>query len=144
MRIPILAALTTALLAPTAAAQAPRAWWGEYQYEWSPGRTAGGTGIVVDYRLHLSADGCRITAQGWQTNETIRCAAQPSGGVININFVSYGDGSVRNVHGIQRYKPGERLFSLSNKHGAIWTGWGSYSPWENSEPLGKYFKRIGR
>ncbi len=144
MRTPLLAVITAALLAPAVAAQAPRAWWGDYLYEWYAGRTAGGTGIVVNYRLHLSGDGYRITAQGWQTDETIRCAARPNGSVIDINFVSYGDGSVRNVHGIQRYKPGERLFSLSNKRGTIWTGWGAYSPWENDKPLGKHFKKVGR
>lgn len=100
--------------------------------------------MVVEYRLQLGADACRITAQGFQTDEVIRCqAVSRAGNLIDINFVSYGDGGVANLHGVQLYRLGERLFSLSDRRGAVWTGWGAYSPFENRRPLARHFRRTG-
>lgn len=121
-----------------ALAQRPAAWHGEYIYE----HDAGG-GRVVEYRVRLGEDGCQISAQGFQTDEVIRCRAVGRAGTpIDIDFASYGDGGVSNVHGVQLYQPGERLFSLSDRRGVIWTGWGAYSPFENGRPLARHFRRV--
>lgn len=118
-------------------AQVPAAWHGAYVYE-----HGAGTGTLVEYRVELGAGSCRITAQGFQTDEQIRCrAVAGAGNRIDINFVSYGDGGVTNAFGVQPYRPGARLFSLLNRRGAIVTGWGSYSPFESRQPVGRYFRR---
>lgn len=147
MRFPLLAAtlLAVTLSTPVAAqraAPAPRAWWGSYGYDWDGGRTAGGSGIVVSYRLQLGPNGCRLSATGFQTDEAIRCTATPRAGVLDIAFRSYANGNVRNQYGVARYRPGERLFSLSNRRGTIWTGWGSYSPGDDARPLGRHFRKV--
>lgn len=149
MRLPVTGPLLVALAcAAPAAAQpspaAPRIWWGDYRYVWNGGRTAGGSGVVVTYDLHLAADGCRISARGYQTDQTIRCTAVPRAGVLDIVFRSFGDGALRNQYGVAVYRPGERLFSLSNRRGTIWTGWGSYSPWEDDRPPGRHFRKVTR
>lgn len=118
-------------------AQTPAAFLGNYVYE-----HGAGTGTVVEYRVQLGADNCRITAQGFQTDETIICRdVERPGNLIDVNFVSYGDGGVVNAFGVQPYQRGERLFSLSNRNGAIRTGWGAYSPFENRRPVGRHFRR---
>ncbi len=136
----IYVALALCLAMPAAAvAQAPAAWHGEYVYE-----HGAGTGTVIEYRVQLGADVCRITAQGFQTDEVILCrAAARPGNLIDVSFVSYGDGAVTNAYGVQPYQTGERLFSLSSRNGAIWTGWGAYSPFENRRPVGRHFRRAG-
>jgi hypothetical protein len=134
----VCALLALGLAAPAASvAQVPAAWQGNYVYE-----HGAGTGTVVEYRVQLGAGSCQITAQGFQTDEQIRCRAVPrAGNQIDINFVSYGDGGLTNAFGVQPYRPGTRLFSLSNRRGAVVTGWGSYSPFENRQPVGRYFRR---
>lgn len=120
-------------------AQTPAAWQGDYVYE-----HGAGTATVVEYRVQLSAGDCRITGQGFQTDETIICqVVERPGNLIDVNFVSYGDGGVVNAFGVQPYQPGTRLFSLSNRNGTIWTGWGAYSPFENRRPVGRHFRRAG-
>jgi Family of unknown function (DUF5991) len=116
-------------------------WIGEYVYEHSHGENAGGVPMVVEYRLRIGT-GCRIVADGYQTNETIICKVVPRpDGLIDVNYVSSKNGDEGTFSVGSFYRIGERLFSMSKRRGAIYTGWGAYSPFENKRPVGRFFRR---
>ena len=120
-------------------------WNGTYAFNESLGRDAVGTGIsiFVDHRLTVGPKGCRFTANGYQTNTTIRCAAKATGDRLDVTFVSFGDGSVKNQFGVQLYKPGQTMFSLRRQGGRLTTTWQGYTPqMEQNEKPGAYFKAV--
>ena len=98
---PVIAGLAISLgLAPVALAAQP--WDGTYVYERALGPGAGGTQNFVTHTLTVSGpDGCRLVAQGFQTDETIRCKAMPDGDRLVISFVSLGNGKVENKYGVK-------------------------------------------
>ncbi|MET0273364.1 MAG: DUF5991 domain-containing protein [Phenylobacterium sp.] len=135
-----------ALAGASGAAMAQTAGWnGTYSFNESLGRDAVGQGIsiFVDHRLTVGPKGCRFTANGYQTNTTIRCAAKAGADRLDVKFVSFGDGSVKNQFGVQLYKPGQTMFSLSREGGRLITTWGAYTPQmkQNEEPA-IYFKPV--
>jgi hypothetical protein len=144
MKLAIAGALALATLAGGAVAQTT-GWNGTYAFNESLGRDAVGTGIsiFVDHRLTVGPKGCRFTANGYQTNTTIRCAAKASGDRLDVAFVSFGDGSVKNQFGVQLYKPGQTMFSLSREGGRLITTWKAYTPqMEQNEKPAIYFKPV--
>ena len=130
-----------AAMPSVAGAQNASNWAGEYVYEHSYGENAGGVLMIVQYRLRIGA-GCRITADGYQTNDAILCRAVPRpDGLIDVNYVS-SKGAGQDRFSVGRfYSSGERLFSMSRRHGLIYTGWGAYSPFENKRPVGRFFRK---
>lgn len=142
---PIVAvALATSALPLAAVAQPAAAWNGTYAYNEPQGRDAAGAGasIFVDHRLTISPNGCRLTAQGYQTNTTIRCAAKASGDRLDVSFVSFGDGKLTNQYGVKLYNVGQPLVSLRRQAGGLTTTWQGYKPGlEAHEKPGAYFKK---
>lgn len=139
MRALAILALTT--MAAPAAAQP--GWNGTYRYSVDQGRDGAGAGnaIGVDYKLMLGGRaGCRLTAQGFQTNEDIRCTATPVRGGVRIAFERFADGKVANAYGVIRYRPGAALFTLTRGRRSLVTTWGTLRP-EGVKRAGHYFEK---
>ncbi len=107
-------------------AAAPGAWDGHYAYSYSAGRNVGGTGVVVNYGLTLDPKTCVFTAEGYQTDETIRCSTKASAGKIDVDFATYGDGKLTDLRGNAVYQPGDVLFSLERRGAQVVTHWQAY------------------
>lgn len=133
----IVAAAITAALPATAAAPG---WAGRYSFENGLGRNAGGYYMTVAHRLTIGARGCRLDAEGYQTDDHILCRAVPAGNTLSVNFVSYADGKVANQYGTILYRPGQTLFTLNRTPRGIVTRWGAYQP-DATRGAGKYFRR---
>ncbi|MBE7219172.1 MAG: hypothetical protein INR64_11935 [Caulobacteraceae bacterium] len=144
LRTPLPAlALAASVVAAGAARAAPVApWSGVYTYSLAAGRNAGGDGMVVDYRLSLMHGGCRLSASGYQTDETILCTAVPVGDRLDVRFRSYGDGKLTDPHGVAGYRPGQSLFALEHRGAATITRWGAYQLLDDKpRPPAVYFVR---
>lgn len=116
----------------SAQAQAADDWAGTYEYSASLGRTAGGTGIVIDYVVTISASnaklGAVIRATGYQTDDEIRCDTRTRGRRISLYFNSYPNGGTRNQFGVRLYKKGDFLLSLEPANGKRYrVRWGKYN-----------------
>ncbi len=125
---------------------APKDWQGRYRYEHAAGRTAGGTGIVVNYDLVLRPpdvrNGCVLTRRGFQADETIRCLTRREGQDLTVAFHRYGDGETVNRYGVAVYKPGQPLFTLA-KAGELVTRWQGLKPdGEGVAESGVFFARV--
>lgn len=123
-------------------------WSGGYTYTYDGGRTAGGSPILVEYRLGIAADpkgkACRLDIEGFQTNQTLLCRLSGSESDATVRFESYGDGSTVNVHGVKEYEVGEGLIALSRTaDGRVVTEWLKISPddTEKFERPGVFFLR---
>jgi len=109
-------------------------WKGKYEYEASLGRTVPGTGVVIGYTIEISASNARlgatIHAEGYQTDETLRCDTKTQGSRIDLLFNSYPDGGTANQYGVELYKKGDLLLSLervtSGKRVRYLVNWGKY------------------
>ena len=113
----------TALAAPP-----PSAWDGTYVYEQSLGRAAGGVETFVTHTLTIGGpEGCRLVAQGYQTDDTIRCKAMPDGDRLLISFVSFGNGKVENKYGVKLYSVDQPLFAIAKTSSGLDTTWQGYS-----------------
>ena len=134
------AVLSTALLSGVALAASP--WDGAYLYEQPIGPGAGGLQLFVNHKLTIGANSCRIDAEGYQTNEKIRCKATPNGDKLDVFFVSYDDGKTVNVHGVKIYDPNQKLFTLTHKGNAIGTEWAGYARNKHIGPGDETFKKV--
>ena len=102
-------------------------WDGTYVYEQPLGPGAGGTNLFVTHTLTINGTDCRIVAQGYQTDDNIRCRATANGDKLAIAFVSYGDGSLKNKYGTAIYEAGQPLFTLARNGAAVATTWQAYN-----------------
>lgn len=123
-------------------------WSGGYTYTYDGGRTAGGSAILVEYRLGIAADpkgkACRLDIEGFQTNQTLLCRLSGSESDATVRFESYGDGSTVNAHGVKEYEVGEGLIALRRtSDGRIVTDWLKISPDDTDkfEQPGVFFLR---
>lgn len=142
MRNTAIASMAMASVAAPAAAQP--GWTGSYNYYVDEGRDGAGAGnaIGVDYRLTLGGRaGCRLTAQGFQTNQDIRCTATPVRGGVRIAFKSFADGRIENEYGTILYRPGAPLFTLTRGRTGIITTWGTLRPEGVRRASGRYFEK---
>lgn len=125
-----------------AAAQSPasaQSWYGIYEYsETIPRGEITGS---VDTRVTLGDSGCRIDAQGVQTDEHIRCNARMQGKSLVITFKSYADGGLKNQYGVQRYKPGQLLLTFTRTPQGLVTAWQGYTMSDARSKTGKYFMK---
>lgn len=142
----VLAVLPIALATATAACASPAPakadWSGRYHYDFNAGRNAAGTGMVVSYTLTLTQSACRLTAEGYQTDETILCEAKQTPAGLDIGFKSYGNGKTTDAYGNAEYSVGQALFTLQNKGGKTLTAWKAYPlPDEKPHPTAVYFVR---
>lgn len=102
-------------------------WDGTYLYEQGLGRNAGGIALFVNHALTINGSDCKLTAQGYQTNEEIRCKATANGDKLDVTFVSFKGGAMTNQFGKQQYTAGQPLFTLTRNGTAIATTWQGYS-----------------
>ena len=122
-------------------------WAGGYPYSYDGGRTAGGSPIVIEYRLGIAADpkgkACRLDIEGFQTNRTILCSLAGSENEATVRFESYGDGSTVNAYGIREYEVGQGLLALRRAGGKLLTEWLKLSPDETDrfDDPGNFFAR---
>ncbi|MBB2960184.1 hypothetical protein FHU13_000556 [Methylobacterium sp. R2-1] len=144
----LLAGLSAPALAQEPAQEgAPKDWQGRYHYELVSGRTAGGTGIVVNYDLVLLPpdvrDGCILTLRGFQTDEKLRCRTRREGHDLAVEFHGYGDGGMVNKYGVAVYTPGQPLFTLAKGAGGkLVTRWQGLKPdGEGVAESGAFFAR---
>jgi hypothetical protein len=103
-------------------------WAGVYAYTHDGGRTAGGSPILVTWRLTLKGDLCELHGEGFQTLETFRCdlRATPTG--VEVRFLRYPPPSTGNRFGVEVYKPGASLFVLTRSNGRLLTRWTGFAP----------------
>ena len=87
-------------------------WDGRYRYSANYGKTAGGSAMGVDYQITLAGSACRITLDGFQTEETLLCQAVPDGPRLTLRFVSHCDGAPTNAYGVRVYQSGQPLLML--------------------------------
>ena len=118
---------------------------GIYVYEQALGPGAGGTQNFVTHTLTIDGpEGCRLLAQGFQTDETIRCKAMPYGDRLLVSFVSFGNGKVENKYGVKLYSPGQPLFAISQAPNGFVTTWQGYSKAAGDGASSAAFKKVGR
>jgi hypothetical protein len=111
---------------PVALAADP--WDGTYVYEQALGPGAGSTQNFVKHTLTIKGpEGCRLLAQGFQTDETIRCKAMPDGDRLLVSFVSFGDGKIENKYGTKIYSVDQPLFAISKAPNGLVTTWQGYA-----------------
>lgn len=135
--------LSSATLASATLAAQP--WDGTYVYEQALGPGAGGTQNFVTHTLTIAGpDGCRLVAQGFQTDETIRCKAMPDGDRLLVSFVSFGTGRVENKYGVKLYSPGQPLFAIARAPDGFVTTWQGYAEAAGDGAPSAAFKKVGR
>jgi hypothetical protein len=131
-------------LAAGPVAFAAQPWDGTYVYEQALGPGAGGTQNFVTHTLTVSGpDGCRLVAQGFQTDETIRCKAMPDGDRLLVSFVSFGTGKVENKYGVKLYSPGQPLFAIAQAQNGLRTTWEGYAQALGHGASSAAFKKVG-
>jgi hypothetical protein len=116
------------------AEQAGGKWNGTYSYHEQLGKI-GEMGMAVDYTIEKESDnsemGAVIKAEGYQTDEEIRCDTRSQGNEIKILFNSYPDGGTMNRFGVEEYKKGDLLLSIQKVAGTKGTKylglWGKYN-----------------
>ena len=102
-------------------------WDGTYVYEQGLGKGAGGISLFVTHTLVVDGPRCRLKAEGYQTDEHIRCKATAKGDTLEVSFVSFRDGAAVNRFGVREYTANQPLFTLTRKGGAIATTWQAYN-----------------
>lgn len=119
-------------------------WQGGYEYQSS--FFDGTQSVITDIKLTIRSDGsCSLLWEGFQKDEGIVCKVdKPKEKVrgINVEFLSYPDGKIENMYGVEVYSPGERLFSLLKKSdGTLITVWSEkYRPPQSHES-GIFFEK---
>lgn len=135
-------AITVGLASAVLAAQP---WDGTYVYEQALGPGAGGTQNFVTHTLTVTGpEGCRLVAEGFQTDETIRCKAMPDGDRLLVSFVSFASGKVENKYGVKLYSPGQPLFAIARAPNGLVTTWQAYAEAVGDGATGSAFKKAGR
>jgi Family of unknown function (DUF5991) len=128
----------------TAAVAAPP-WDGTYLYEQTVGAVSGDIKLLVNHKLMIDLDNCRLDTEGYQTFEQIRCRATPNGDKLEVFFDRYDDDNGKTVNrpGAQVYEPNQKLFTLARKGPEITTEWADYSRNKQVGPArGDSFKKM--
>lgn len=116
-------------------------WDGAYVYEANLGETVGGVTAASNYRLTLSHEQCTLKIQGYQVDEAIRCETKEVGNSISVVFVSFSNGDVKNIYGVEAYPPGKPLFSLYRSGRLVETEWQELKPTDETPKMGNFFSR---
>ena len=123
------------------------AWEGTYTYQEGGGRTAGGTGMLVEHTIRVYRRGeglvADVDAAGFQVSISLRCVAKAEGDRLNLYFESYREDNVT-----EPYRRGQLLLSLrrSTYRGKtrILTYWVTYRPAFQTARSGRvYFRKTG-
>jgi hypothetical protein len=121
------AAIAFSGFAFVASAFAAGPWDGTYVYEQGLGKGAGGISLFVTHTLTIDGPQCRLKAEGYQTNERIRCNATVKGDRLEVSFQSFRDGSTVNRFGVKEYTINQPLFTLARNGDGIVTTWQGYN-----------------
>jgi hypothetical protein len=124
-----------------------RDWLGVYEYTESPGRTAGGTGIVILHEIYVYEEEgrlfARITANGYQTSRAMRCDARVEGNRLRLYLNRYEEDNM-----FEPYRVSQLLLTLERRQRSgrttILTHWHAMQPVaaERPVPNGRvYFRR---
>ena len=82
-------------------------------------------------------------AQGFQTDESIRCKAMPDGDRLLVSFVSFGTGKVENKYGVKLYSVGQPLFAIAQAPNGLRTTWEGYAQALGDGASSAAFKKVG-
>jgi len=91
-------------------------WGGLYRYNANLGRTAGGTAVRITYEIAIedgSDPGAEISADGYQTSNTVLCTTRKKGSSLELRFQSYPDGEMENEYGVKLYEKSDLLITLT-------------------------------
>lgn len=131
-----------ALAAPAPSAPAG-GWDGVYAYTQDGGRTAGGSPILVTWRLTLKNGACEFHGEGFQTLEAFQCSAHATPSGLEVRFLRYPPPARANRFGVEVYKPGAPLFTLSRLEGRVLTRWTGFVPDEGvARSPAPYFSKV--
>lgn len=121
-------------------------WGGLYRYNANFGRNAGGTAMNVTYEIAIedgSDPGAEITADGYQTSNTLLCTTRKKGNSIELRFLSYPDGKMENEYGVKLYEKNDLLLTLSRVASAGKTKYRAVIGKYNTDVKGPvYFKKL--
>lgn len=130
--------------ATSASAEPLPTWYGRYVWEEPLGRIGGSSpsesvAAFVTYTLSLGpsagATGCRVTIEGYQRYETIKCTATPQMNQLIIKFYRFDADTVSRAG---RYALGTPLFTMTR------TGAGLTTRLQAMGASGESTPRIGR
>jgi hypothetical protein len=126
--------------------QAP-SWSGVWVYDAALPPTAGGSPVTMRYVLTVGEPGksptATMTIRGFQTDVTLLCDVVVASPTLAVTFRSFGDGRTVNEFGVEQYRPGARLVTLSRDaaQGMITTEWEALDPpVETMARKGVYFR----
>ncbi len=148
--VPVSAMAQTMVTASDARA---RLWAGSYVYEDALGEipARSGTHVFITYKLRVPKSASRpatLNADGFQTEDRVRCAISGSEDRIEIRFISFADGTVANQFGVAVYQPNDVLFTLervrTNGVQVVVTEWRALKPSGVAHRRGRYFMPVLR
>lgn len=122
-------------------------WAGRYRYTENAGRSAAGTGIVLDYELTIPPDArdAILRIVGFQADDTILGSLSGNADEVSVRFRSYGGGQAVNRYGVAEYEIGAELFTIARTSaGQLVTTWGHLEPDSVQQPRGVYFRAVDR
>ena len=108
--------IAASILLLAATATSAQEWGGVYKYRANFGKSAGGSVILIDYSIAIedgSNPAAEITADGYQTSNTILCTTRKRGNSIQLRFLSYPGGGLENEYGVKLYEVGDVLITLT-------------------------------
>ena len=121
-------------------------WGGLYRYNANFGRNAGGTAMNVTYEISIedgSDPSAEISADGYQTSNTLLCTTRKKGSSIELRFLSYPDGKMENDFGVKLYDKDDLLITLTRVTNAGKTKFRAVIGKYNTDVKGPvYFKKI--
>jgi hypothetical protein len=121
-------------------------WGGLYRYNANFGRNAGGFAMNVTYEIGIedgSDPDAEITADGYQTSNTVLCHSRTKGNSIELRFWSYPDGKMENEYGVKLYKKNDVLLTLTRVVSAGKTKYRAVIGKYNTDVKGPiYFKKV--
>ncbi|QNE32356.1 hypothetical protein F1C10_10635 [Sphingomonas sp. NBWT7] len=138
--------ITGALAALPASAAPLPTWYGTYVWEESLGRVGGegrdGVAIFVTRTLTLGpsagSTGCRLSAEGYQTFEELKCTATPEMESVIIKLYKFRPTDAG------RGPSGTRLFRIVRTENGLMTRLESYDATSDATPRsGRLFRRVG-
>lgn len=138
---------TVALMSAAPASAAPLSeWYGKFVWEEPLGRIGGdgadGVAIFVNHTLTLGpsagSTGCRLDAEGYQTDRHWKCTATPEMGSVIIKLFKFRPTDPG------RGPSGTRLFRITRGENGLVTRLEAYGPTSDMSPRsGRLFSRAG-
>jgi hypothetical protein len=141
-----LASAFAAIATSPASAQGLATWHGTYVWEEPLGRVGGDRGdavaVFVTHTLTLGpsagATGCRLDAEGFQTDTHVKCTATPEPGSVIIKLYKFRPTDPG------RGPSGTRLFRMTRTNTGLATRLEAYGPTSDMGPRsGRLFRPVG-